>query len=101
MLDFTIFFVKNVKITVTEKVFVKLVRYFVISLVKPLLSRSFCVNYGNLSHNFKQNFRENNGFTKEVTKELISRNIFGEREFLVFPHCGVENADVFPPFFSQ
>ena len=31
-----------------------------------------------------QKFRGSNSFTKEVTKELISRNIFfGEREFLV------------------
>ena len=43
-----------------------------------------CWNYGNsllhlhmyISALFWQNFRENNGFTKEVTKELISRNIF-------------------------
>ena len=35
-----------------------------------------------------QNFRESNVFTKQVTKELISRNIsFGESKFLVFSHC--------------
>ena len=39
-----------------------------------------------LTH-FWQKFREINGFTKEVTKELISRNIFSVREFLVFLHC--------------
>ena len=36
-----------------------------------------------------QKFRESNVFTKEITKELISRKKnFSEREFLVFPHCG-------------
>ena len=29
---------------------------------------------------FWQKFRETNGFTKEITKELISRNIFSVRE---------------------
>ena len=41
---------------------------------------------------FSQKFRENNGFTKEVTKnkeELISRNIFWMRIILfIFIHCG-------------
>ena len=37
---------------------------------------------------FCQKFRESNVFTKELTIQLISRNIFScEREFLVFPHC--------------
>ena len=40
------------------------------------------------SHAFWQKFRESKGFTKEITKELISRKKhFSEREFLVFPHC--------------
>ena len=29
----------------------------------------------------------NQRFTKEITKELIWRNIFGETKFFVFPHC--------------
>ena len=39
-------------------------------------------------HAFLQKFRENNDFSKEVTKELISRNIFSVREMesFVFPH---------------
>ena len=37
---------------------------------------------------FSQKFRESNIFTKQVTKELISRIFFfSESEFLVFPHC--------------
>ena len=45
-----------------------------------------CGNYGNsLLHSFWQKFRESNVFTKEVTKQLISRNIFCVREnFLPF-----------------
>ena len=39
-----------------------------------------------LTH-FQQKFRESIVSTKEVTKELISRNIFSISEFLVFPHC--------------
>ena len=31
---------------------------------------------------------KSNVFTEEVTKELISRNIFSERELIVFPHWG-------------
>ena len=31
--------------------------------------------------------RQINVFTNEFNKELISRNVFGEIEFLVFPHC--------------
>ena len=31
--------------------------------------------------------RESDDFTKEVTGDLISRNIFFDREFLLFPHC--------------
>ena len=44
-----------------------------------------------LSHTFLQKFRENNGFTKEITKYIVdlTKN-FIEREFLVFPQCGVE-----------
>ena len=39
---------------------------------------------------FWQKFREINSITKEVTKELISRNIFSVREnFAFFPHCVV------------
>ena len=37
---------------------------------------------------FSQKFREDNVCTKLSSKELISRNFFGEIEFLVFPHCG-------------
>ena len=41
-----------------------------------------------LSHTFLKKNRESNVFTKEVTKELISQNIFvSESEFLIFPHC--------------
>ena len=36
---------------------------------------------------FRQKFRESNVFTKEVTKELISRNIFSLRQFFVFAIC--------------
>ena len=39
-----------------------------------------------LSHTFWQKFREINGFTKEVTKELISRNILLVRENFAFFH---------------
>ena len=35
-----------------------------------------------LYHTFWQKFRENNVFTKEITKEFISRNIFSVREDL-------------------
>jgi len=39
---------------------------------------------------FLTKFRQSNGFAKEVTKELISRNIFfGEREIMVFPYACV------------
>ena len=41
-----------------------------------------------IMHNVWQKFRESSCFTKDGTKELISRNIFGEREFHFFPHCG-------------
>ena len=37
-------------------------------------------------HFFSKHFVKS---TKEVTKQLISRNIFGESKFLVFPHCTV------------
>ena len=33
-----------------------------------------------------QKFRQSNGFTKEIIKELIWRIFFSERDFLVFPH---------------
>ena len=32
-------------------------------------------------------FRESNVFTKDVTKDLISRNSFVAKEFLIFSHC--------------
>ena len=37
-----------------------------------------------------QKFRESNGFTKRITKELFSRNIFTVREFLAFAHSPTE-----------
>ena len=40
-----------------------------------------------LSHIFDKNFRESNSFTKEVPKELISRNMFSVIRFFVFPYC--------------
>ena len=66
-------------------------------LFSKMLSRNFCQkcvkeNFRNFSLTlFWQKFRETNIFTKEVTKELISRNIFSVREnFLFFHtvHCG-------------
>ena len=42
--------------------------------------------------NYGQKFRVNNGFTKEVTEELIWRNIFfGESKFLILfhSHCAL------------
>ena len=61
---------------------------------KELMSRKFlsviafytqCGNHRNsLSHFFD---KKSNWFTKLITKQLISRNIFfGEREFFIFPH---------------
>ena len=35
-----------------------------------------------LSHTFSQKFRESNGLTKEITKELIWRNFFSVINFL-------------------
>ena len=44
-----------------------------------------CGNCANsLSHFFLQKFRQSNVFTKQFTKELISRNIFSMRENLTF-----------------
>ena len=75
---------KYEKFALTENFF-RQINYLVISLVKPLLSRNFCqkcvrVNFRNyptvphccgnrnsLTH-FWQEFRESNGFTKEITK---------------------------------
>ena len=40
------------------------------------------------SHTFFEKFRESNSVATEVTKELISRNIFfSDSKLLVFPHC--------------
>ena len=41
---------------------------------------------GILSHAFLEKFRESNGFTKQVTEELIWRNIFSVRENFSFSH---------------
>ena len=56
---------------------------------------SQCGNYGHsLSRNFGKNFVKVNNFTKWVTKDLIWLNFhFGEREFLVFPHCTLITID--------
>ena len=44
---------------------------------------------------FLQKFRESNGFTLGITKELISRNIFLVREnFSFFPHCALVALEV-------
>ena len=69
--------------------------------VKPLLSRNFCQKCvrenSSTVHTvwklqkfsltlFSQKFRESNGFTKEITKELNWRNFFSVREnFFFFP----------------
>ena len=37
------------------------------------------------SHNFWQKFRESDVFTKDMKKELIWRNIFGEGKSFIFP----------------
>ena len=39
-----------------------------------------------LKHIFEKKFRESTVFTKEVTKELISRNIFSAGENFAFFH---------------
>ena len=42
-------------------------------------------------HDFYRKIRQTNVFTKEVTKELISRNFFYVIAFFsIFPHCVVE-----------
>ena len=43
------------------------------------------------SHTFLTKIRESNLFTKEVTKELISRKKFDEIEFRDFSHCAFLN----------
>ena len=40
------------------------------------MPRPQCGIYGYLLTLFRQKLRESNGYTAEVTKELISRNIF-------------------------
>ena len=43
--------------------------------------------YEILAHTFLTKLRESNIFTKEVKKDLISRNIFSSRENFFFPKC--------------
>ena len=48
-----------------------------------------------LTH-FLQKFRESNVFTKEITKELISRNFFSVREnFSFFLNCALTHWQTF------
>ena len=56
-----------------------------------------CGNYGNsLSLFFGKNFVKLTVLLKQLTKELIWRNIFfGEREFLAFPQCDVASSNFF------
>ena len=76
------------------------INYLLISLVRPSLSRNFCqqsvrVNFRRVTMwklrkftftLFWQKCRENNAFTKWITKELIWRKIF----FFIFPHCACD-----------
>ena len=57
------------------------------NFVKPILFSLI------LSHAFWQKFREINGFTKDVTKELISRNIFWWERISCFSHWAVHMED--------
>ena len=56
-----------------------------------------------LSHIFGQKFREINGFTKEITKESISRNSFLVIEDLSFFHTvrSLEITEIYSHFFSK
>ena len=73
--------VEKRKIWSHQKIF-RQINSLVISLVKTLLSRNFCQKHTlwklwNSSLTlFRQKFRESNGFTKQITKELIWRNFF-------------------------
>ena len=40
---------------------------------------------------FWQTFRESNGLNKYLLKKWFHEIFFGEREFLVFPHCAIIN----------
>ena len=54
------------------------------------------------SHLFNKKIRESSDFTKEVTKELISRNIFslGGSKFSQIQHCD-EHVLMFPQNFRE
>ena len=57
-----------------------------------------CGNYeDSMTHLFFQKLRESNILTKEITKELISQFFFfGDRNFLLFPHCAAWKFQDFP-----
>ena len=66
------------KVLIYYEIFVISTSQYIVEMTE-ILSHTFLVEISSKQRLY---------FTKEITKDLISRNIFfGEREFLVFPHC--------------